>query len=93
MHGCPNRTSGLNRGKKLHPLPLPGIDTVIQLIVVFFFFFFLLIGRVNLALGWLKMLDACFNFLAAEAQASDSVLACGTGKLFPEALLEMFSSL
>ena len=91
MHGCPNRTSGLNRGKKLLPLPLPGIDTVIQLIVVVVFFF--LIGRVYLALGWLKMLDACFNFLAAEAQASDSVLACGTGKLFPEALLEMFSSL
>ena len=39
MHGCPNRTSGLNRGKKLLPLPLPGIDTVIQLIVVVVFFF------------------------------------------------------
>ena len=40
------------------------------------------------------MLDACcLNFLAAEAQASHSVLACGTGKLFPEALLEIFSSL
>ena len=40
------------------------------------------------------MLDACcLNFLAAEALASHSVLACGTGKLFPEALLEIFSSL
>ena len=46
-----------------------------------------------LALGWLKMLDACcLNVLAAEAQASDSMLACGTGKQFPEALLEIFGS-
>ena len=41
----------------------------------------------------LKMLDACcLNVLAAEAQASDSMLACGTGKQFPEALLEIFGS-
>lgn len=39
------------------------------------------------------MLDAyCPNFLAAELQASDLKLACGTEKQFPEALLDMFSS-